>query len=261
MSSWLNKLERRLEPFAISNITLYIVIAQTFVLLTVLMGAIDPNRLILVPAWVQGGEIWRLLTFVAIPPGFGILAAFGLYLFYLYGNALEQYFGVVRYNLFLLVGYVLTVAFAFVSPGSMATNLYLGGAVFLAFAFLNPDFTLHLFFILPVKIKWLALITWVFYGFTFVVGGASERLGVLGATVNFLLFFGKDIVQRIKSGRQRVERRAKQERLREELSGAMHTCSVCGRDSNKDTDIGFRYRTEGDKEVCYCEEHLPTKQS
>lgn len=261
MSSWLNKLERRLEPLAISNITLYIVIAQTFVLLTVLLGAIDLNRLILVPAWVLEGQIWRLFTFAAIPPGFGIFSAFALYLFYLYGNALEQYFGVVRYNLFLLVGYLLTVALAFISPTAMASNLFLGIAVFLAFAFLNPDFTLHLFFILPVKIKWLALVTWVFYGFTFITGGATEKLGVLAATGNFLLFFGKDIIQRIKTGRRRVEQRAKRERLKDEMSGAMHTCSVCGRDSDKDTDIGFRYRTEGEKEVCYCEDHLPTKQS
>ncbi len=261
MSSWLNKLERRFEPFAISNITLYIVIAQTFVLLTALMQAIDVNQLVLVPALVQAGQIWRLLTFVAIPPGFGIFAAFALYLFYLYGNALEQYFGVVRYNLFLLVGYLLTVGIAFVSPTSMATNLFLGGAVFLAFAFLNPDFTLHLFFILPVKIKWLALITWVFYGFTFVTGGPTEKLGVLAATGNFLLFFGKDIIQRIKTGRRRVEQRAKRQREREDMAGPMHTCSVCGRDSNADTDLGFRYRTEGDQEVCYCEDHLPPKQS
>jgi hypothetical protein len=259
MSSWLNKLERRLEPFAISNLTLYIVIAQTFVLLTVLLGAIDLGRLVLIPALVEAGQIWRVFTFIAIPPGFGIFAAFALYLFYLYGNALEQYFGVVRYNLFLLVGYVLTVGIAFISPTSIATNLFLGGAVFLAFAFLNPDFTLHLFFILPVKIKWLALITWVLYGFTFIVGGASERLGVLAATGNFLLFFGKEIIQRIKTGRQRVQRQAKQERVKEELSGPMHTCSVCGRDSDEEMDLGFRYRTEGDQEVCYCEDHLPPR--
>jgi len=259
MSSWLNKLERRLEPFAIPNITLYIVIAQTFVLLTVLLQAIDLNQLVLVPALVQAGQIWRVFTFIVIPPGFGIFAAFALYLFYLYGNALEQYFGVVRYNMFLLSGYLLTVILAFISPSAMATNLFLGGAVFLAFAFLNPDFTLHLFFILPVKIKWLALITWVFYGLTFITGGATERLGVLAATGNFLLFFGKDVSQRLKTGQRRVQERAKRDRQRGETVAPMHTCSVCGRDSDNDTDVGFRYHTEGDKEVCYCEDHLPTK--
>jgi hypothetical protein len=261
MSSWLNKLERRLEPFAISNLTLYIVIAQTFVLLAGLMNAIDVNQLVLVPAYVQHGEYWRILTFIAMPPGFGILVAFALYLFYLYGNALEQYLGVVRYNLFLLVGYVLTVGLAFVSPLAPATNLFLGGAVFLAFAFLNPNFVLHLFFILPVKIKWLALITWGFYGLQFVMGGMTAKLGVLAATGNFLLFFGREILERLKTGRRQVEQRAKRERLRQEMSGPMHTCSVCQRNSDSDPELGFRYRTEGEVEVCYCEEHLPPRQA
>ena len=260
MSSWINKLERRLEPFAIANITLYIVIAQVFVLLTGLLGVIDISMVVLVPEYVKQGQFWRLFTFIAMPPGFGMLVAFALYLFYLYGNALEQYFGVVRYNLFLFVGYVLTVALAFVSPYTPATNLFLGGAVFLAFAFLNPDFTLNLFFILPVKIKWLALITWVYYGFTFLTGGMTARLGVLAATGNFLLFFGKEIIQRLRTGRHRVKAQAKREKLRQELSGPMHTCTVCERDSDANPELDFRYRTEGEEEVCYCEEHLPSKQ-
>lgn len=259
MSSFINKLERRLEPFAIQNLTLYIVIAQTFVLLTGLLQAIDVNKVVLVPVLVLQGEVWRLFTFIAMPPGFGILVAFALYLFYIYGNALEQYLGVVRYNLFLLTGFVLTVSLAFLSPLSPATNLFLGGSVFLAFAFLNPNFVLHLFFILPVKIKWLALFTWGLYAMQFVAGGASARLGVLAATGNFFLFFGAEVVQRIKTGRRRVEQQAKRERMRQEMAGPMHTCSVCGRNSDDYPDLVFYYRTEGDKEVCYCEEHLPPR--
>ena len=70
MSSWINKLERRLEPFAITNITLYLVIAQVFVLLSAVLGMIDLRQLHLWPAFVLEGEVWRLFTFVAIPPPF-----------------------------------------------------------------------------------------------------------------------------------------------------------------------------------------------
>ena len=267
MSKLLNKIERIIAPITVPNITMYLVIAQTFVLLAGVLGKIDVNLLVFVPSLFADGDWWRIFSFVTIPPGKGIMVAFALYLFYLYGNALEQHFGVVRYNLFLLTGYLLTVALAFVSPNSPATNLFLGMSVFLAFAFLNPDFTLHLFFILPVKIKWLALIVWVGYGFTFVTGygftfvtgGASARLGVLAATGNFLLFFGSDIVQRIRTGRRAVKQQVKRSKLKEELSGPMHKCSVCNRDSDSSTDLDFRYRTEGKKEVCYCGEHLPPR--
>lgn len=264
MSSLINKLERRLEPFAISNLTLYLVIAQTFVMLTDLLKMIDIRMLYLAPVLVQQGEYWRLFTFAVMPPPPGmfgyIFVAFAIYLFYLYGSALDNYWGTVRYNLFLLVGYLMTVAFSFVTPNVVATNLFLGGSVFLAFAFLNPNFVLHLFFILPVKIKWLALITWVFYALQFFGGGVAAKLTVLAATGNFFLFFGREIVERIRTGRERVQRQAKQERIRQEMAGPMHTCSVCGRTSDSDPELGFRYRTEGDKEVCYCEDHLPPRE-
>ncbi len=262
----MNKMERWFAPIAINNITLYIVIAQVFVLLSQKLGMIDMRQLDLVPALVLEGQIWLLFTFVAIPPPSDgtlgpVFVAFALYLFYLYGGALEQYLGMVRYNLFLFVGYVLTVVIAFVSPLTPATNMFLGGAVFLAFAFINPDFTLQLFFILPVKIKWLAMITWFFYALTFITGGTSACLGVLAATGNFFIFFGQDILQRIRTGRHRVKAQAKREKLRQELSGPMHQCSVCQRDSDSNPELDFRLRTEAEHEVCYCEEHLPPKQS
>ncbi len=249
-----------IAPITVPNITLYLVIAQTFVLLTAILGKLEPGMLMFVPSLFLQGDWWRIFTFVAIPPGFGMLVAFALYLFYLYGNALEQHLGVVRYNLFLFTGYALTVALAFVFPNAVATNLFLGGAVFLAFAFLNPDFTLHLFFILPVKIKWLALITWVWYGYTFVTGGMSARLGVLAATGNFLLFFGRELLQRIRTGRRAVSQQVKRTKRKAELAGPMHKCSVCGRDSESSRDLDFRYRTEGNKEVCYCGDHLPPRE-
>mgnify|MGYP003674076345 CR=1 FL=1 len=260
MSKWLNKFERLIAPITVPNITLYLVIVQTFVLLAVVLNRLDPRMLVFVPTLFLQGDWWRIFSFVAIPPGFGMLVAFALYLFYLYGNALEQFLGVVRYNLFLFSGYALTVGLAFLSPHMMATNVFLGGAVFLAFAFLNPDFTLHLFFILPVKIKWLALIMWVGFGYTFVVGGASERLGVLAATGNFFLFFGGDLITRLRTGRRAVREQVKRKKLKEEMSGPMHRCSVCKRDSDSNHELDFRYRTEGDKEVCYCSDHLPPRE-
>lgn len=263
MSSWLNKLERRLEPFAIPNLTMYLVIAQSFVMFTDLLQLIDIRMLYLVPALVQQGEFWRLFTFAVMPPPPGmfgyIFVAFAIYLFYLYGSALDHHWGTVRYNLFLLVGYLLTSGLAFVTPMVVASNLFLGGSVFLAFAFLNPNFVLHLFFILPVKIKWLAVITWVFYALQFVSGGLAAKLMVVAATGNFFLFFGKEIVERIRTGRHRVEQQTKRERLKQELAGPMHTCSVCGRSSDSHPGLDFRLRTEGDNEVCYCHEHLPPK--
>ena len=82
-----------------------------------------------------------------------IFAFFAWYLFYLMGNALEGHWGAFRYNLFLLIGYLVTVAVAFLYPYAAATNIFIGGSVFLAFAYLYPDFQLYIFFIIPVRLN------------------------------------------------------------------------------------------------------------
>jgi hypothetical protein len=258
--SRMNALERLLGPYAITNITLYLVIGQTFVYLTAMLGMLDVRYLLFVPALVAQGEWWRMVSFVFVPPNaHWLFIAFAMYLLYLFGSGLEQAWGAWRYNLFLLVGYVLTVAVALLTPGSVATNLFIGGAIFLAYAWLNPDFTMMLFFVLPVKIKWLALLAWLGYGYTLVTGPMAAKLGVLAAVGNFLLFFGKDIVARVRTGKQQVAQQSRRKAARVEAAevAVANMCKVCGRTAQTDPQLDFRYRTEGDNEVCYCTEHLP----
>ena len=76
---------------------------------------------------------------------------------------------------------IATVGLAFILPGAPATNVFLQGSVFLAFAYLYPDFEMYLFFILPVKIKWLALVTWIGYGVVMIFGSWEARLMVLAS--------------------------------------------------------------------------------
>ena len=147
-------------------------------------------------------------------------------MFYLMGNALEGHWGAFRYNLFLLIGYLVTVAVTFLFPFPAATNIFIGGSVFLAFAWLYPDFQIYIFFILPVKIKWLALLTWIGYGYELLVGSWHTRLLVVASISNFLLFFGKDIIWRMKTGNRKMIFQAKQFTGARE---AFHTCATCGK--------------------------------
>src|SRR5690606_4821670 len=110
-----------------------------------------------------------------------------LQLLWLFGNALESQWGAVRLNLFLLIGFVLHVAASFIFPAQPITNAFLYGSMFLAFAYLYPDYVFLLFFILPVKVKWLALAAWLVYGFEFVTGDWATRAVVFASVGNFLL--------------------------------------------------------------------------
>lgn len=257
---FLNRLERVFGRFAIPNISLYLIAGQVSVLTLALFGRPEILNLIaLLPVAVLEGQIWRVVSFLFVPPvslvNFGafdaMFLAFAWYMFYMMGSALEQHWGAFRYNFFLFVGWLLTITVAFLFPGSYATNLFLAGSVFLAFAFLNPDFELLLFFILPVKIKWLALLQWILYGYAFLKGPWPVRLAVLASIGNFLLFFAGEILQRMKTGRRRMEYQAKQAATRDN-DEPRHRCVVCGKTDRTHPMEEFRY---SDDDRCYCSEH------
>lgn len=254
----LDKLERMFGRLAISNLSLYLVIGQVFVLLGRLLNLVDVSKLLFVPALVLQGEWWRALTFMAVIPlpdstlGF-VFTAFGWYLFYMMGNALELFWGAFRFNLYLAISFALTVALAFITPYSLVTNLFILGSVFLAFAYLNPDFELVLFFILPVKIKWLALIAWAWNVVTFVRGGLADRLQIGASVLSFFVFFGADMIRTLRQGRRTAVRRA--EKAVEQVK-PRHVCFVCGKTDRTHPQLDFRYCSKCAGDQCYCPEHI-----
>jgi len=260
--SFLNKFERIFGRFAIPGLSLYLVLAQVACWMLAVSGRLDPERIALLPSAVFDGEVWRLVTFLFFPPslstGFGsvVFMGFAWYLFYLMGTALEGYWGAFRYNCFIGLGWLLTAAAACATPYSYASNLFLGGSVFLAFAFLNPDFEMLIFFILPIQIKWLALIQWIWYGYMFVVGAWSTRLMVLASVGNFLVFFAGDIVQRIRTGRRHMAFQAKVFAASNDEEKPRHCCRVCGKTNLTHPQMDFRYCSKCAGDQCYCQEHI-----
>jgi hypothetical protein len=222
-----------------------------------MLGLLDINKLLLVPYLVTHGEAWRLITFIFIPPPSSPwFIAFALYLFYLFGTSLEQHWGALHFNLFLLTGYVLTTGIAFLTPDVVATNLFIGSAVFLAFAYLFPDFVMYIFFILPVKIKWLGLLTWIGYCWAFFTGGWSTRFSIIAGVGNFLIFFSRDIVLSIVQGRRRMNIQAQKLSRQSDEREPRHTCHVCGKTDISNPELDFRYCSKCAGDQCYCPEHL-----
>ncbi|MDD5630164.1 MAG: hypothetical protein PHU21_13940 [Elusimicrobia bacterium] len=247
------KLERRLEPYAFRELTRLLVAGQVLLYIAGYLGLPVFERGAFVPELALAGEWWRFLTFVFIPPLTNpLFAFFGWYLFYLMGTALEARWGALRYDAYLCIGYLLTVAAALLAPELPATNLFIGGSVFLAFAQLYPDFELLILFILPLKVKWLALLTWLGYGLQLMAGTGQARLLVLASVGNFLIFFGRDILWRIRSGHRRMSARA-----REAVRGreAFHRCSVCGITDRSHPTMDFRYCPECGGRG-YCRDHI-----
>jgi len=250
----LDKLEKRFGGYTIRNVTLHLIVGQSFIYVLFLSGQFPMDSVALIPERVLAGEVWRVLTFMLVPPLTNpIFALFAWYLFYLMGSSLEGYWGAFRYNVYLLIGYLAAVAVSFLTPSVPSGNVYIMSSVFLAFAFLNPNFVIFLFFILPVRVKWLALLTWLGYGVMFLFGGWTERALVFAATCNFMLFFGGSIAAKVKLGRRRMAFQAKEFARRNE---PFHRCTICGITEKTHPDMDFRYCVECKPERCYCQEHV-----
>src|SRR5690606_10412661 len=74
----LDSLDRKFGRYAISNVTLYLIVGQVFVCLSALLGLLDLRQFVLVPALVVNGEPWRLLTFLFYPPPVNFRSMFSL---------------------------------------------------------------------------------------------------------------------------------------------------------------------------------------
>jgi hypothetical protein len=252
--SFLSRLERRLGWLAIHNITIIIVFGQACAYLLYMTRPGILGAMALVPSLVLHGEVWRVLSFIFYPPAENpLFVFFDLYFFYFMGQALEANWGAFRYNVYLLIAYVVTVAAAFVQPNALATNLFIGGSVFLAFAFLFPEFVIYLFLILPVKVKWVAWATWLFYAVMFVMRGLQTKLLIVASVLNFLLFFGSDILHHIRTGHRRLKTHAKKVQDRDK---PFHVCAVCGKTDKTHPKMDFRYCPMCVGSWGYCPEHL-----
>lgn len=253
----LQRLERALGRFAIPNLTLLIIAGQAMLFVAALIQPEILNAVTLDPRKVLAGEFWRLLLFLVVPPTTNALFLFlELYFFYLMGTALEEYWGAFRFNAFIGVGALATLAVAFLLPGAGAsTNAFVLTSVFLAFAYVYPTFQILLFFLFPIQVKWLAALTWLGIGVSVILGDTSTRLAAIASVANFLLFFGSSLWTSARQGHRRmVHQRAV---IR---SPVLHQCVECGRTNVSDPKLDFRYRAGADgSTTCYCVDHLPKR--
>lgn len=251
---FLELLDRVVRPIAIPNLTQIIIAGQALMFLAGMGDAGLLGRATLIWNAVLAGEIWRLVTFLFIPVSLSPLwLFFALYIFFIFGTALEQFWGVVRYNTFFWLGLLLTVAAAGLVPNLPVTGAFLTGTVFLAFASLNPNFTLNLFFILPVKVKWLAWLQAAGYALVFLTGPLAAKIQVLASIGNYLIFFAPAAVAWVQN---RQRRKQWESRQYTRGSGPRHKCAVCGIDSNSHPNMDFRYCSKCNGEKAYCEAHL-----
>jgi hypothetical protein len=288
----MKSLRRRFERFCfkhrnkgIPNLMLYISIGAALVYF---MTAFSGNAILLEAlrfdrTLILQGQVWRLFTFpfvYGLTSSSPILVAISLFCYYSLGRAVEHAWGTFRFNLFYFSGIILMDAFCLIFGGDVYVfylNLgyYLNLSLFLAYSTLYPNTQFLLFFIIPVKAWIFALIDLGITIFDVIQMSVyfPYNLIPLVAIANYLLFFGKDIVNIIPlSWRMGIKRffggkpaqpkaktipfknpHAQSAATREPYT---HRCTICGRTDISHPDLEFRYCSRCQGYHCYCLDHI-----
>lgn len=204
MTKWLNTLEYKFRRLGISNLMIYITGTMLAVYLAEnLMRAGITEYLYLSREAVMQGEIWRLITFIFVPPQNSTLWVFvTLYFYYFIGTALENAWGSTKFTIFYAFGVIGAIIAAMIS--GYGNNMYLNLSMFLAFAALYPEQQLLLFFVIPVKVKILAYIDLALLLMSFIGGSWSVRAAIVFSLVNVIIFFSDSFTGWIQNYKRRM---------------------------------------------------------
>ena len=290
--NFLNKLERKYGRYAIKNLMKYIIILYIVGWGIALVNPIfyDSVLALDVPA-ILHGQVWRLITFIIMPPGndLSLFVVFSLYLYYVLGTNLERVWGAFRFNVYFFMGVLLHIIAAFLiyfvfGISMPLTTYYLNMSLFFAFACVYPDMELLLFFLIPIKIKWLALVDGIYFILTIFFGFFFEyfpipaqyklisillNLGIypskviavaaLVSLLNFAIFFLMTRnYKRISPNEIKRKQTYKKAVNQTRSQNMMHKCAICGRTSESHPELTFRYCSKCAGNYEYCQDHLFT---
>lgn len=287
--NWLNKLERKIGRYAIPNLIVWMIGAYTigFVLYTVSPGVL--NLLTLSPYHILHGQIWRLFTWVLMPTESNLIFLLIMALFYYQlGTTLERTWGTFRFNVYIFSGMIFTVIGAFVlyaiyyvqnlsaitAMPALAANLssslgwgysvnYINMSIFLAFAVMYPDMQVMLYFIIPIKMKWMAIVYGVLIMYNFVMSGWAGRISIVMSMLSFIVFFLSTRNLKRYTPHEVHRRQRFKAQMREPRPGSgitKHKCAVCGRTELDAPELEFRFCSKCEGNYEYCSDHLFTHQ-
>ena len=280
--NFITKLERKYGRFAIPNLTMILIAGF---ILGYLIEIFSPDALLAVcldPDKVMHGQIYRLITWVVMPPGgISIFVVIMLMFYYHVGKTLENYWGDFRYSLYIIsgiiftdIGIMLTHIITKLSGANDLTSLmaeygyygastyYLCLSLFLAYAFMFPDLQVLYMMIIPIKVRWLGYLDIAYLIVQVIQFGLiryyTGMVTVIMSVLNFIIFYfllkGKT---RVSPAQRRRKRRYRKE-VRQTQIMTRHKCAICGQTEEDDPTLEFRYcsRCKGNYE--YCQNHLFT---
>ncbi len=274
MNHLLNKLERKLGRHAIPNLILWLLAGYAIGFTLVYTAPEVLSLMTLEPYYILRGQVWRLITWVLMPPDTSLLFAVIMMLFYYQlGQSLERTWGSFRFNVYIFGGILFTVIGAFVlygifyalngipvtGMGAFFTTNYINMSIFLAFAVCYPNMQVYLYFIVPVKMKWLAVVYGGLIVFSLIQTNWAGAVAIISSLLNFLVFYVSTRDFHRISPKEIHRRQAFKSQMRQSAPRpgiTKHKCAICGRTEKDDPALEFRFCSKCEGNYEYCQDHL-----
>lgn len=285
----MSNFEKKFGKYAIKNISLMLIMCYVVGYVIQMIGDGFLNFLTLDPYKILHGQIWRIVTWIIVPPSsFNIFTIIMLFFYYSVGTTLERTWGAYRYNIYLFSGMLFTVLGSFVAlglsylfqgdvmaiPGSaeyvcrlysgLFSTYYINMSILLAFAATFPDMQVLLMFVIPVKMKWLGII----YGAMLVfdlfqnvgspLAGIFYRTAIVASLLNFVIFWLTSRNHINMSPKEIKRRQEFRHEVKRNMKMSGHKCAICGRTDADDPTLEFRFCSKCEGNYEYCQNHIFT---
>lgn len=273
--------KRSKNSFGITNLTLYLIAGYVIGYILQIVSPSLLAYLTLDANQILKGQVWRLVTWLIVPPqSFGIFTLLLLYFYYRIGTLLENIWGTAKYNRYILGGIGLTIIANFLlllylrfgmgmtgdaldyycAVGSTVfSTYYINVAIFIGYAATFPDMMILYFFFIPLKVKVLGIFDFILLVYEFFVGGIFTKFAVGAALLNIAIFL---LTTKVAINPKQIIR---QQAYKKEVNQAAkmapkhrHKCTICGQTEESNPDLEFRYCSKCNGNYEYCSNHLFT---
>lgn len=269
------------KNFGIANLTLFLIAGYAIGYILQFVSPQILSYLTLDANQILHGQVWRLLTWLVVPPsGFDVFTLLMLYFYYRIGTLLENLWGTAKYSRYILGGIGLTIAASFLmlayfrfgmgltgealayysAIGSISfSTYYINLSIFMGYAATFPDMMVLYFFVIPLKVKVLGIIDLLMLLYYFFVGGIANKFAIGAALLNMGIFLLTTKVA--VNPKQLVRRQVYTREVKQATKMApknRHKCTICGQTEESNPDLEFRYCSKCNGNYEYCSNHLFT---
>ena len=280
-----DKLERKYGKFAIPRLMNYIIgcyiLGYVFIIFKMLTGidflsymTLDIYQATHITNGFPIPQVWRFVTWLIVPPDYNLLFGVVMMIFYWQlGTALERTWGTFRFNCYLIGGIIFNILGAvilfFIAGWNvqdsfivsvMFTTNYVNLSIFLAYALCYPEMVIYLYFVIPIKMKYLAAVWGGLTIFSFLQGGLAVKIQIITSVLNFLIYYisTRDYYRVSPKEKHRKAKFKRAYKANSDSSIPKHKCCICGRTDISNPELQFRFCSKCNGNYEYCSDHLFT---